>query len=396
MAGSNVLSAQSLASIIAQVLPPQSGIEQQLKNSYDAVAIAAHAAMLAVGFRLVGLSEDDRLPGQPDFSTSALSPSSKIPYLPTQWNEHSPANHSFRYAHSQSAMQYLVKLNRLGTKAIVMGMGIGHDRTASFEVKVDEYISPSSLPASPAPKPSSSSTTSTADNTSEPNEPTLNVKRAVTEIFISQGRLSDFAALFRLNLIQKLLPSLQKEGYEETATSSSSAPRNQRQQDNPHRPTPTNPYPHNDPLAMPRRNPLTPNTGDEFAPPGFEDEFDILRQGHPRPPHHPIGQTPFAGVGQRDLYPAGLGPNDPFRNTLPPGGGIGGGGMHPTFDDPLFAGQGSGRPGGPGGDVGGGLGGFDGQRPPGARWDPTGPGMGGGPRGGGFGGGFGGGGGGFL
>jgi hypothetical protein len=61
--------------------------------------------------------------------------------------------------------------------------------------------------------------------------------------------------------------------------------------------------------------------------------------------------------------------------------------MHPTFDDPLFRGQ-------------GGQGGFDPAAPPGARYDPVGPGdplrdNRGGPRfpGGGFGGGgFGGGG----
>lgn len=74
------------------------------------------------------------------------------------------------------------------------------------------------------------------------------------------------------------------------------------------------------------------------------------------------------------------------------GGGVrgGGGGMHPTFDGPLF--QGLGGRGGEGGDDT-----FGGQVPPGARWDPLGPGgqprFGGGRGGGGFGGfgGFGGG-----
>jgi PI31 proteasome regulator N-terminal len=33
----------------------------QLKSPYDAVAVFVHACMLAVGFRLVGLSEEDRL-----------------------------------------------------------------------------------------------------------------------------------------------------------------------------------------------------------------------------------------------------------------------------------------------------------------------------------------------
>jgi hypothetical protein len=81
-----------------------------------------------------------------------------------------------------------------------------------------------------------------------------------------------------------------------------------------------------------------------------------------------------------------LGPHDPLRPHLG-GGGLprpgGFSGMHPTFDDPLFQGPGRSR--------GQGSGGFDPQAPPGARWDPVGP--GGGPRprqGGGPGAGFGG------
>jgi hypothetical protein len=48
--------------------------------------------------------------------------------------------------------------------------------------------------------------------------------------------------------------------------------------------------------------------------------------------------------------------------------------MHPTFDDPLFAGQGQRGQG------------YDPQHPPGSRYDPVGPGMRGHPRGAGMGG----------
>ena len=51
-------------------------------------------------------------------------------------------------------------------------------------------------------------------------------------------------------------------------------------------------------------------------------------------------------IGERDLYPPGLGPHDPLRIGGGGGYGPGGGGMHPTFDDPLFGG-------------GGGVGGYD-------------------------------------
>jgi hypothetical protein len=57
-----------------------------------------------------------------------------------------------------------------------------------------------------------------------------------------------------------------------------------------------------------------------------------------------------------------LGPHDPLRGGIGPGLGGGGGGMHPTFDDPLFGGARGG--------------GYDPQAPPGSRYDPVGPGQG--------------------
>lgn len=53
------LSAESLSTLMAASLPR--GAEAALKNAYEAVALASHAGMLAVGFRLVGLGEDGRL-----------------------------------------------------------------------------------------------------------------------------------------------------------------------------------------------------------------------------------------------------------------------------------------------------------------------------------------------
>lgn len=170
------------------------------------------------------------------------------------------------------------------------------------------------------------------------------------------------------------------------------------------------PQPHHDPLAAPPRSGPYP----DFAPPGLEDEHQLQRSsrdsrgdiampdfgGLPRPLSGPRGSNPY-GIGGDDLNPPGLGPRDPLRPSFVPGGyggEFGGpegfGGMHPTFDDPLFRGQGGrdGR-GGPGA-----------GHPDGARWDPLGPdgnprdnrgpgfpgGRPGGGRGG-FGGGFGGG-----
>lgn len=63
----NPLSAGSLALFMATSLPKSAG--PQLKNGTEAVALAVHAAMIAVGFRLVGLGEDDRI-GKATYSAS--------------------------------------------------------------------------------------------------------------------------------------------------------------------------------------------------------------------------------------------------------------------------------------------------------------------------------------
>lgn len=275
-------------------------------------------------------------------------------------------------------MQYLLKVGRLGHNAVVYALAIGDDKTTTFDLPVKDYISESSLPFS---KTAETSTTSTA----------------LGNVFISPARLTDLIGLFKINVIQKLAPGLQKEGYEASSQESRREEERQRQPEAPPQhdplrddrlPQPARPYPFDDPLAAGPRRPVP--AGD-FPPPGFEDEYEINRPPRGYPPGFMGG--PPRGIGDRDLYPPGLGPHDPLRGSFGPGGG-GGGGMHPTLDDPLFG--------------GGGGAGYDPQAPPGARYDPVGPGDGrpfgqgrgsnfrGGPGGGrfggsgGFGGGFGG------
>ena len=253
-------------------------------------------------------------------------------------------------------MEFLVKISRLGTKALIFGVGLGDDKTASFEIKAQDYISEGSLNAAQDPQHS-----------------------RIQDIFISPGRMTDLSSLFRMNIIQKLAPGIQKAGYEDdTSTAAQTRQEETRQPQQPQRnplredrEPPARPYPFDDPLAAAPRRPVP--AGD-FAPPGFEDEYEMQR-----PPRGGLGdyggRNPLA-IGDRDLYPPGLGPNDPLR--MGPGGGFpgggfpGGGGMHPTFDDPLFGGYGGRQP-------------YDPRAPPGARYDPIGPGDGppnvrGGPR----------------
>jgi hypothetical protein len=55
----NPLGADSLSVFMASSLPKDAGSE--LKNAYEAVALAVHACMIAVGFRLVGLGDEHRV-----------------------------------------------------------------------------------------------------------------------------------------------------------------------------------------------------------------------------------------------------------------------------------------------------------------------------------------------
>lgn len=262
--------------------------------------------------------------------------SSNTPMLPSEWNANS--TYAFRYAHAQSSMQFLLKISRLGNNAVVFALALGDDRTSTFDVAVKDYISESALPLSS----------------------TDNITGALRDVFISPARLSDLIGLFKINVIQKLAPGLYKEGYEDLSQVLREQPEDRRRHD-PLRddalPQPARPYPFDDPLAAaPRR----PNPPGDFAPPGFEDEYEINRPPRGYPPGMG-GRSPY-NIGDRDLYPPGLGPNDPFRGTIGPGA-RGGGGMHPTFDDPLFGGTGD-----------EGSGGYNPQVPPGARYDPVGPG----------------------
>ncbi|KAF2129599.1 hypothetical protein P153DRAFT_316726 [Dothidotthia symphoricarpi CBS 119687] len=358
----NPLCAGSLSLFMATSLPKGEG--QQLKNPTEAVALAVHAGMLAVGFRLIGLGEDDRI----EASANAEDPRP----LPAAWNASS--SYAFRYAHPQSAMEYMINVSKRGVKAMVDGFAIGDDNIRHFDVVTKEYLSESMLPI-----------------TISEDTPTEQAATKLQDLFISSGRLNDLGALFKISIVQKLAPSIHKPGYEETRTDRERTPTAERpasqqnQPPNPRQPPrdpePARPYPYNDPLAA------QPQPGRPLPEPipGFEDEYEVNRpaRGGLRDDRYPVG------IGHDDLYPQGLGPNDPLRPHLGPGiprpGGGFGGGMHPTFDDPLFRGQ-------------GGPGGYDPMAPPGARYDPIGPGGAprdnrGGPRfpgGGGFGGGFGG------
>ena len=198
-----------------------------------------------------------------------------------------------------------------------------------MQVSVKDFLSESSLPLALSAEDDRESTS-----------------RKLQHIFISPGRITDLGAMMKLQIVQKLAPGLRKEGYEESAHAASTAGSDQRRRPPPERddllpthdplrgdhvPPYAQPRPFDDPLAVPPRRPIP--AGD-FPPPDFEDEFEMNRR-----PRGIGGERRPLNIGERDLYPQGLGPHDPLQGSFHPSGGIGGGGMHPTFDDPLFGGR---------------------------------------------------------
>lgn len=302
------------------------GEQQSLETPFEAVALIGHACMIAIGFRLLGLGERHNIRMSSSIhmwhkALTSLESPTNAPTLPAQWNAGS--SFDFRYAHDKSSMQYLVKIGQLGNNSVTNALALGDDSASSFDLPVKDYISGSALPIS--------STDS------------------LGEVFISPSRLQDLISLFKINVIEKLAPGLSKASDESSGRDALIGIRAERRPD----PFPFSRNPN--PLAI--LHPRRPQPAGDFAPPGFEDEFEINRPPRAYPPGMG-GRSPY-NIGDRDLYPAGLGPNDPLRGTIGPG--FGSGGMHPTFDDPLFGGPGAG-------------GGYDPRAPPGARYDPPGPG----------------------
>ncbi|KAH8900211.1 hypothetical protein GQ53DRAFT_676483 [Thozetella sp. PMI_491] len=349
----NPLTSSSVLRGMAQALPTHDKADttSDLSSSFEAVALFTHSCFSNLGFRLLGFNEDQKIESECQ---------NLAPRLPPQWNA-STSSLGFVYAHSQSSMHFVIRIDRLGGKAEIRGLATGDERINRFEITARDYISSAALPV--------------RITMVEDAEDRSDLEEKLKKVFISEERITDLATLLKVNIIQKLLPSLQKEGYQEdpddraARQDADEAGRSGARQPPPQLPDPlpepARPYPLNDPLAAPPRRPVP--AGD-FPPPDFEDEFELNRPPRgPLPPYGALGgfpgRSPF-NIGHDDLNPPGLGPHDPLRGSFI-GGGLprpaGGGGMHPTFDDPLFQGP-----------YGGG--GPDLQAPPGARWDPIGPG----------------------
>ncbi|KAF9215319.1 hypothetical protein BGZ59_001703 [Podila verticillata] len=320
-----------------------------LASEYEALAALSHAIMTAVDFRLVGLGEDDSLENE----RKTMDDTTKSNALPARWNA-SSESYSFRYTHSHSQLNYLIKCIRMAHKFVIHGTAIESSKICSLELQVKDFTSASYFPFSTA--------------TDQERDPLWNG-------FISRSRINDLISQFKISIIQKLIPGLTKPGYQEesvpstttegSTTSGTGTGRGRGRGEQPDY------YPDNDPLRMPGVGGL-PRPGYP-RPPIFGDPFSAEDPGYGGMgggPHNPFN------IGRDDL--------DPFGGRLGGiggggfggfGGGIGGssgGGMIVGPNHPMFR-----RPPG-GGNGGGGIYGGPqplprGSVPPGARFDPIGP-----------------------
>ncbi|KIJ37369.1 hypothetical protein M422DRAFT_50439 [Sphaerobolus stellatus SS14] len=319
-----------------------------LKSPQDGLVALVHTAMVALSFRLVGL---DDLGTVNSYENNVL---------PETWNAHGPGNYTLRYKHEQSSLEFILKISKLGTRTVINAIAAESDKTATLDVQTGDYTSNSFYPYTPG------------QSDAQP----------VVHGFISSNRVKDFIDAFKLNIVQKLVPGLRKEGYSESAEE----------------------Y-----VSLSSHTVLAYYLGNRSIPPRAGQRQAPPPQA-PRQPAQPAVPSPLFGgqqggyipgrnpleIGRQDLDPIPLHPN-PFAP-----GGFGGpsrgdgmfvGPNHPIFSDRFAPGRG----GGLGGNGGQGPWGGDGflppmGAPPGARFDPIGPirspfgGGGGGGGGGGIGG----------
>ncbi|KAJ7095259.1 PI31 proteasome regulator N-terminal-domain-containing protein [Mycena belliarum] len=247
-----------------------------------------------------------------------LSPgTSSLLALPDEWNKDGPGHYTFRYRHDQSSLEFVVKVSKLGGRTLINAIALESDKASSLDIATNDFVSPSFYPHD------------------------LSASDATPLIygFISSNRVADLMSQLQLKIIQKLVPGLRKDGYTEAedahttsadATATSSTPA----------------------AAQPRFQP--PRVFPEETPYQLPPSFG---------PRNPLE------IGRRDLEPFNANPFSP--PALFPG--TGGDGMFVGPDHPIFGQRGRGGERGPwGGD------GFlpPMGAPPGARFDPIGPGLG--------------------
>ncbi|RKP04964.1 PI31 proteasome regulator N-terminal-domain-containing protein [Thamnocephalis sphaerospora] len=294
-----------------------------IRSKQELLAVLVHAVLTAVGFRLTGLGEDG----------PSLVAGTTLGQLPAEWNTASHDGWAFRYAHNQSQMTFLVKCVRMFDRLLVHGITLEDKKVFSAEFKVDEAVRDDmSFPITRLPVPDA------ADG-------------GLLGLFASARNLADLVNKCKASLVQKFIPGLNKEGYEETRTQrdEDDADASSRSAQHPYRlftqEDPSRPVPRFD---QPSVGNMPGAVADPFRVGG--DDLDPLAASPLFGGPSPFSQGPFGRSG-------------------------GGGGMHVGPDHPMFRPDARGdRDFDPQRDIYGGPVPLPaGSVPPGARFDPIGP-----------------------
>lgn len=325
-------------------------------DAHEAVALAVHAFLLFHDFRPAATPPPDTVAPAAVAAApnTAAAPTAAAPApdadadadvdvtapatLPPGWGG---AGYGGQYRHVRSSMLFDIRAVRMGGRLVVhAAAGEDDTRMHTIDIRVADFLRPEP------------GTHDNNRNTDDADEATGLAESNWHDVV----RMDDLATLVAVQIAHRLVPDGAKHGYEDTAaasSSSSAAPPSAAGQQ------PRQPY---------RAPPLVPPPGWPRAEHDVDNDNDPLRIGPVRrpPPRMPLdpmrpgGLSPF---GHDDLHPPGM-PGMPGM-----GGGLGprpqAGGMFGPGGN--LMGPGQFHPGGGGGRLPPGV-------PPGARYDPIGPG----------------------
>lgn len=162
-------------SITSTIISSIDNEKPSFRNPIDAIIVALHITMKSLQFRCVGCGE-------------VIDEKENEKLLPEGWNKSQDA-YSFRYKHPKSSMTFLVKSIVMGEKLLVHGLAIEDNKIHTFELSPKDYIQHESW--------------------NNNNQSSISIYK----------NLQDLISLFKINIVNKLLPPPEKEGYEHTTTS---------------------------------------------------------------------------------------------------------------------------------------------------------------------------------
>ncbi|KAK9454320.1 hypothetical protein V1511DRAFT_525599 [Dipodascopsis uninucleata] len=327
---------ENIFEVVDDVVQSNGG-SRPIRSSIEALSLICHAIMIINGFSFTGVEDVN--------TESAIMPEFSV----------SQTYFTYQYKYPKTGEKqaiFLLSIAKLGTKATIYGMPkANEDVSYSFDVRISDVI---------------------AQDASFP------LSEISSSLIVSDQALDTFSKLFQQNIIDAMVPAIRSQlsptEVEEDSHGNLRPPPYAETMDPYYSGTPSNttretiggrgsgniPMPRIDPVpgVIPRDiNPIPSNPSPLGGPPGFEDEYEILR-GH-RGLNTGIGpdRSPFT-IGDDDRLPPG-GAN-PTISPFFPGYGRSHNGMIPTADHPLFSNAGRAR--NP-------LQGPGGLHPPGARWD---------------------------